>query len=100
MVLALDGTEEVVGKPIVEVMVEPTGSTTLFLLITAGRLVGGGEAGPGGGDEQSNRGLPLTTKLSVSVVVLCMEGAEFGIPSFVLVVGTTTFSKESNFEVL
>ena len=35
MVLALDGTEEVVGKPIVEVVVEPTGSTTLFLLITA-----------------------------------------------------------------
>ena len=27
----------------------------------------------------------------MSVVVLCMEGAEFGIPSFVLVVGTTTF---------
>ena len=39
MVLALDGTVVVVEKPIVEVIVEPIGSTTLFLLITVGRMI-------------------------------------------------------------
>ena len=37
--------------------------------------------------------LHLTTKLCVSVVVRWMDGAEFGIPTFVFVVRTTTFEK-------
>jgi len=40
-----------------------TGKTTLFLLITAGNDVMSGGVGSGGGELQSRRGWPLTTRL-------------------------------------